>query len=131
MIKALAHVAINTTDLERSIRFYHETLGFPIVEDLTLENGRRLVHLQAGGQVTIELVGQPEPLASIPAAPQAGLAHLALAVDDVGAVYEVWRARGVEFTGEPRPGSGQIRRLVFCKDPDGTLIELVERAAGV
>jgi len=127
MITGLAHAAINAADLERSLHFYRDILGFPVVEDLTLESGVRLVHVRVGERATVELFGRPEPLAPIPAVSQAGLVHLALAVDDVDAVYAELAAKGVEFTGEPRPGRGQTRRLVFCKDPDGTLIEFVEK----
>lgn len=127
MITGLAHAAINAADLERSLHFYRDILGLPVVEDLTLETGVRLVHLRVGEGATVELFGRPEPLAAIAPAPQAGLTHLALAVDDVDAVYAELRAKGVEFTGAPRPGLGQTRKLVFCKDPDGTLIEFVEK----
>lgn len=127
MITGLAHAAINAADLERSLHFYRDILGLPVVEDLTLPTGVRLVHLRVEEGATVELFGRPEPLAPIPALPQAGLVHLALAVDDVDAAYAELRAKGVEFTGPPRPGLGQTRRLVFCKDPDGTLIEFVEK----
>gem|GEM_PF-74747 len=122
-----SHVAINTVDLERSLHFYHETLGFPIVEDLTIAGGVRLVHVRAGEGLTIELFGHPSAPAPLPTGLQAGLAHLALAVDDLDQAYADLRAKGVEFTVPPRSGGGQTKRLAFCKDPDGTLIELVEK----
>jgi len=127
MITGLAHAAINASDLERSLHFYRDILGFPVVEELTLDDGVRLVHVRVGERATIELFGRPEPLAALPSAPQAGLVHLALAVDDLDKTYAELRARGVEFTSEPRPGRGQTRKLAFCKDPDGTLIEFAEK----
>jgi len=127
MITAVSHVGINTTDLDRSLRFYHEILGLPIVEDLTLESGLRLVHLRAGPHSTVELFGRPEAVLPPPEGRYAGLVHLAVNVDDVDAAYARLRAQGVQFTVEPRPGKGQTKRLAFLQDPDGTLIELVEK----
>jgi catechol 2,3-dioxygenase-like lactoylglutathione lyase family enzyme len=61
-----------------------------------------------------------------------GLARLAMQVDDIQAEYERLRERGVEFISEPVPillGATAIK-IVFFRDPDGTLLELVEMAQG-
>lgn len=127
MIKGVAHAAINATDLERSLRFYRDLLGLPVVEDLTMDNGVRLVHLAVGPSSTIELFGRPGPMGPLPAGQNAGLVHLALTVDDVDAVYARLQAQGVEFHVTPRPGRGQTKRLAFFKDPDGVPVEIVEK----
>jgi catechol 2,3-dioxygenase-like lactoylglutathione lyase family enzyme len=126
-IKGVAHVAVNATNIERSIRFYHEKLGFPIIEDLTLETGFRLVHVQISPGSTIELFGRVEPVKLMPEGQYAGIVHLALTVDDVDKMYAELQARGVEFTSAPRVGRGQTKKLVFFKDPDGVLIEVCEK----
>jgi catechol 2,3-dioxygenase-like lactoylglutathione lyase family enzyme len=61
-----------------------------------------------------------------------GLARLAMQVDDIEAEYTRMRDRGVEFISEPAPillGATAIK-IVFFRDPDGTLLELVEMAQG-
>jgi catechol 2,3-dioxygenase-like lactoylglutathione lyase family enzyme len=61
-----------------------------------------------------------------------GLARLAIQVDDIEADYARMRAAGVDFTSEPvliTLGATAIK-IVFFEDPDGTLLELVELAAG-
>jgi catechol 2,3-dioxygenase-like lactoylglutathione lyase family enzyme len=63
---------------------------------------------------------------------QTGLARLALQVEDIDAEYARLKERGVEFMTEPVPitlGATPIK-IVFFRDPDGTLLELVEVGGG-
>ncbi len=126
MIKGVAHIAIDTADMGRSLAFYRDTLGLPVIDDLTLPTGLRLVQVELQPGCTVELVARPEALGPAPAGQSAGLAHFALVVDDVDAVHAALQARGVEFTTLPRDGVGAMKRLAFCKGPDGELIELVQ-----
>ncbi|NNL85870.1 MAG: VOC family protein, partial [Myxococcales bacterium] len=45
---------------------------------------------------------------------------------ELDAVYERLRADGVEFPRPPQAGKDGMANLAICKDPDGTLIELLE-----
>jgi catechol 2,3-dioxygenase-like lactoylglutathione lyase family enzyme len=61
-----------------------------------------------------------------------GFARLALQVDDIESEYARMRDQGVEFLSEPTLitlGATAIK-IVFFKDPDGTLLEFVELSAG-
>jgi catechol 2,3-dioxygenase-like lactoylglutathione lyase family enzyme len=63
---------------------------------------------------------------------ETGLARLAMQVDDIEGAYARMSERGVEFVSEPVPillGATTIK-IVFFRDPDGTLLELVELAHG-
>ena len=51
--------------------------------------------------------------------------HLAFYVADVDAEAARLRAAGVTFDVEPRTATGDVR-LVFFRDPDGTLLELMD-----
>lgn len=126
MIKGAAHIAVNTSDLNCSLAFYREALGLPVVEDITLPTGVRLVMLELQPGCTIELVARPEELGAAPTGQNAGLAHIALQVDDVDAAYAALQVKGVEFTVLPQAGVGPMKRLAFCKGPDGEVIELVQ-----
>ena len=64
-----------------------------------------------------------ERLAELPP----GMPRLALRTKDLPAMYEDLRAKGVEFLSEPQEinlAGGE--RVVCLKDPDGTIIELLE-----
>jgi catechol 2,3-dioxygenase-like lactoylglutathione lyase family enzyme len=63
---------------------------------------------------------------------QTGLARLAMQVDDIEGEYRRMRERGIEFLSEPTAillGATAIKIVLF-RDPDGTLLELVELANG-
>jgi catechol 2,3-dioxygenase-like lactoylglutathione lyase family enzyme len=71
-----------------------------------------------------------QPLVRTPK--ETGLARLAMQVDDIEGEYARMRERGVEFISAPAPillGATMIK-IVFFRDPDGTLLELVELANG-
>jgi glyoxylase I family protein len=60
----------------------------------------------------------------------AGWRHLALRVDSIEAARDELTRRGVTFT-EPIKPAGGGGRVLFFSDPEGNLLHLVERPAGV
>jgi catechol 2,3-dioxygenase-like lactoylglutathione lyase family enzyme len=56
---------------------------------------------------------------------QLGMRHMAYKVKSVDAVAERLKKAGVEFTLNPLDATGGVR-IAFFKDPDGTLVEIVE-----
>jgi catechol 2,3-dioxygenase-like lactoylglutathione lyase family enzyme len=99
------------TDLEQSVRFYRDMLGF-----YEIDGGPDTVIL-ASGDTRVVLVTAPEltPVKS-------RLVHLNLEVGDVEAVYQELKIRGVRFTYPPRVvNRGERLELVAAafKDPDG------------
>jgi glyoxylase I family protein len=55
----------------------------------------------------------------------AGIRHLAIAVDDFDAAMAELKAKNVKFLGEPTENSGN--RLVFFHDLDGNILHLIAR----
>lgn len=118
------HVFMQVSDLERSIKFYTEGLGF--VEKVSWGQGSgRMVLLDTGDGNYFELSqGNPKP--------EGGLfQHVALRADDCDSAIESARAAGAEVTIEPRdvnlPTDPPIKiRIAFFKGPDGEVIELFQ-----
>jgi catechol 2,3-dioxygenase-like lactoylglutathione lyase family enzyme len=103
-------------DLERSLRFYGETMGFTIAyatsTNAMVESGRTRILLRQGS-------------AQRPARTD----HLQLQVADVEARYRDLQSRGVEFPEPPRALSSDDDLelwLARLRDPDGHEIELIE-----
>lgn len=140
-LQALTHVGICVSDLERSLRFYRDLLGFAWEHELHVagEPTDTLLRLKgvdlhavylARDGVRIELLY----FASPPAPPrrerpmhEPGLTHLSFRVADLDATLAALRAAGERVLDEtvlsfPDFGSAAC----FVVDPDGQLIELVQ-----
>lgn len=131
MVQGFEHVGMTTSDLDRTIAFYCGLLGLEEILVKRTGEGGRIAFLETG-RVMLEIV---EPATSIqtPArevpVTEAGIRHITFRVDDVEAIYERLRAAGVEFTVPPRRAANAelIRKVAFCKDPDGIVVEFLER----
>ena len=139
-VKAFTHYGLCVSELDRSMRFYTEGLGFQhvITHDIGNEYGKALevegnvklssVFLTRDG-VSMEILAYDSPSTyGEPSAHrnQLGLTHLSFAVDDVDSVVEKLIGLGgsvMPDTDTKMEGGG---RLIFCADPDGTRVELIE-----
>jgi len=143
MIRGIHHTAISTGDLERSLRFYRDLLGFEEVFSSAWEAGTagadritglkdssaRLVMLKAGN-ACIELFQFASPTPKLAEAMRPvcdhGITHICLDVTDVDAEYERLKAAGMHFHCPPQ-GMGGVR-ATYGRDPDGNVVELLEVA---
>lgn len=137
-----SHLGICVSDLERSLRFYCEALGFHAAESHVVgdEFGRLMeldgvslrsqfvrrdaVAIELLQYTTPEVIGEPvrRPMN------QLGLTHLSVRVDDVDAVAAtVERLGGTVVTGTRTTFdlSGTTLDFLYCTDPDGVRIELM------
>lgn len=143
------HTAFTVSDLDRSIAFYRDLLGFELVHQQ-----------QQSNEYTRKFVGYPDAdikiaMLKIPGydsgisghlielnqylAPQGqkadvqtcntGAAHLALVVDDMKETYEFLAAKGVRFKSEPVAITAGRNKGGFCcymSDLDDITLELVQ-----
>ncbi|MFD3545451.1 VOC family protein [Streptomyces sp. NPDC058655] len=119
------HVGLNVTDLDRSLAFYRDALGFPVLGE-GKEEGRRFAFLGQGGELALTLWQQADG-AFAPAS--AGLHHLAFSagtVEEVREYEERLRSLGVDFAydGVVSHGEGAASGGIFFHDPDGTRLEI-------
>jgi catechol 2,3-dioxygenase-like lactoylglutathione lyase family enzyme len=102
-------------------------LGAQVIRSMV--DGKPRIDLKLGGaNVFIMPVGPGDPVNPPPVTPYQGLDHFGLAVSGVDAVAAELKAKGAEFTMEPRtirPGL----RICFLRGPQGVSIELLERDA--
>jgi catechol 2,3-dioxygenase-like lactoylglutathione lyase family enzyme len=139
----VSHVGICVSDWKRSLRFYHDVLGFRYVHELELSGEPastllqledldfRAITLEREG-LRIELLHYERPghvCGQIPRPMnQLGLTHLSLRADDLDATVSELEEAGVDIREPTRIDVPEANaRAVFITDPDGTLIELVQR----
>lgn len=130
MTFALHHVALIVSDYERSKRFYTQTLGLPIVQEVFREDrGSWKLDLGLADGAQLELFSFPDP-PQRPTQPEAcGLRHLALAVADLDAEVARLADAGVEVE-DVRVDAHTGARFTFFADPDGLPIEFYELGGG-
>jgi lactoylglutathione lyase len=143
MEPTFSHFGICVSDLDRSLRFYCDALGFEKAESHAIGSEfARLMEFDdvavtsqfiRMGTVAIELLAfsEPSPFGDRErrAVNQLGLTHLSFRVADVAAVA----ARVVELGGAVVESSrttidfgGTPLEFVYCTDPDGVRVELMD-----
>jgi glyoxylase I family protein len=124
MIMAIHHVSLLVSDTQRALDFYHGILGLAVDESRPRMDFPGAWLLAGGPQ--IHLIERAGHRASGTAATHGGRDyHVALAVAELDALSAVLTAHGIAYTPS-RSG----RRALFCRDPDGNVIELVEVRTG-
>ena len=128
-------ICIICHDLEKSLYFYQEIMGFEIALDVFVTDeiamkaglapkGFRQVRLKAG-ETLIKLVGidpSPGPRTDEFAA---GVRWLTFFISDMAGTYKKMKEQGVTFLGEPFSAM-EAAGVACALDPDGILIEMVE-----
>ena len=116
----IGHVVLKVRDLDRSLAFYRDLLGFTVVSELS----NVMIFLAADGQSHHDLallrVGQQAP-SPVPSA--VGLYHVAIQLADFDAVrsaHALLSERGL-LRGAIDHG---VSRSLYTADPDGNEIEL-------
>ncbi|MET7438773.1 MULTISPECIES: VOC family protein [unclassified Streptomyces] len=125
MTPRTGHIGLSVTDLDRSLGFYRDVLGFGLIGE-GKEEDRRYAFLGEGGSPVLTLWQQAEGSYD---RGRAGLHHLAFEVDSVERVREyetALRAYGVEFAyeGVVAHGEGRASGGIFFHDPDGIRLEI-------
>ncbi len=120
------HLAIAARDPAALADWYCETLGFRALSDNGQSRPTRLLAGPGGGMIEMMPDDGTSPPGRELFAP--GLSHLAIRVAGMETVLGQLRARGVEVTA-PKEAAGGGRVANFL-DPEGNVVQVVERPAG-
>ena len=139
------HVGLTVSDLARSIGFYRDLLGFHVAYErgeVTADYMPRLVGIP-GARLKIaglDLPGlhldlieyiAPKGAERAGSTSDVGNIHVGFSVDDLWTAYRELSTAGVHFTSEPvspTAGPNQGGWAVYFQDPDGTTLEMIQRA---
>lgn len=124
----LDHAALVVASLDRSTAFYSALLGLDVRNRVELSD-HTIQYLASGTEVLLELIayqsgaaGQPLSTPGLPAAH-----HLAWQVPDAGELLPRITALGGSIVSGPVFMPELQQTSVLFQDPDGFLIELVEK----
>jgi len=120
---------IRVTDLNRSLSFYTEGLGFQIVKKSDYPTDRfTLVFLRAAGDSLngplIELTHNWDTEKYIRGD---AYGHMAFQVDSIDEIQEKLKKAGFDLSWGPGKTPDGVRSMAFVDDPDGFEIELLEK----
>jgi lactoylglutathione lyase len=114
----LDHVGIYVSDLKKSVSFYQNLFGFPVVMEFT--SGEAKIKMLDLGLGKLELVQRP---GSPGTPPDGNWSHLAIDEPQFDLVLEKLEERSIE-TRLVTMDNGN--RLCFFSDPDGHVIEIMD-----
>lgn len=117
----IGHVHLKVADLERALSFYHDVLGFEVMQ----KYGTQAAFISAGGyhhhiglNTWESRGGSPPPRGST------GLFHVAILYPSRSALADALRrvlAAGIEIDGASDHG---VSEAIYLRDPDGNGVEL-------
>jgi catechol 2,3-dioxygenase-like lactoylglutathione lyase family enzyme len=144
-ILAADHTGITVSNLERSLAFWRDVLGFELshtahqtgemAKEITGVPGAelKLAVVKTPGGHKIELLEYLAPAGRerhVDLRPcDVSFAHVALVVDNLDEILSAIEASGWKAAGKPQTlqsGPNAGKRVVYVRDPDGTTIEFMQ-----
>lgn len=120
-ITGLAHIGIFVKDMEASVRFYRDTLGFEVTDECNL--GSRLVFCNKG-TCLLELIRPKNYEPRVPGQ----IDHIAVEVVEIEPLVCRLIEKGVKFLGDISEVPSLLGGVknIFFEGPDGERIEFFE-----
>ncbi len=134
LAQEMHHFAIVVADLDESLRWYEEKLGFKLekrfgfpefkteIAHIVSESGLRIEVMSRSGST----IGPDVDRDAFDALLTQGAKHIGFLVQDVDATAEELKRRGIELVHEPTAVPPAGVRNCWIRDNTGTLIEFVE-----
>lgn len=124
----LLHTMLRVGDLQRSIDFYTQHLGMKLLRQSDNEAYKYTLAFVGYGdekdhtvlELTYNWDTSEYDLGT-------AFGHIAIGVEDIYGLCEQLKANGVNVTREPGPVKGGKTVIAFIKDPDGYMVELIQR----
>ena len=125
--KKAIDIGVIVSDIDASLNFYVDMLGLEKVQETPIWNG--MMHRLAFGDSFIKLIDPKTipPQGSPNLEGNLGFRYLTLQVTNINELCEELGNKGIEFTLEKKEYMPGVT-IAMVKDPDGNIVEFVERA---
>ncbi|HPP88641.1 MAG TPA: VOC family protein [bacterium] len=137
----IRHIGIVTQNLDKMLQFYTKLLKIEIISK-NEEKGEyidKLLGLKNGNIITIKLGKENKILLELlyfnnPVSEktqnkkcyQTGLTHISFDVEDIETLFNNFIKKNTTYISQPIINPDKTAKVMFCNDPDGNLLELVE-----
>lgn len=143
MVRSVRHTGLVVADLERSLTFYRDMLGLSIYQRMT-ESGPFIERIVGLPGVVLEWVKLLAPDGSLvellkyqnqaarlvgegySKSDTLGFSHIAFTVAEIETLYKRLCKKGFHCNCAPQVSPDGLVKVVYCHDPDGIVVELVE-----
>jgi len=127
----LAHTSVRTSNMDKSIDFYDKLMGLKLLSRRQIpQNDAEIAFLQdpEGKGARLELTWFRKQEKFVQAEYEERVFdHIAFEIKDMKQTIAMMRKNRVTITDEPYKLGPTGPVIAFIEDPDGTLIELIER----
>ena len=110
------YATIIVKDMDESIKFYTEVMGFEIDSQHNPLPGATITLLKGEGDAMIELIENTQY--------ETGLYSVGMDVEDINKTVKKLKSKGAKITMEPIPIT--VGNLAFLEDPNGVRIALIQ-----
>jgi lactoylglutathione lyase len=124
----LLHTMLRVTDLEKSIDFYQNVLEMKLLrQSENAEYKYTLAFLGYGDELDTTVIELTYNWGTESYDLGNAYGHIAIETDDIYQTCEKIKSLGGIITREPGPVKGGTTVIAFVKDPDGYMIELINK----
>ena len=124
----LLHTMIRVGDLEKSIAFYTEALGMELLRKHDYPEGKfTLAFLGYGDEASNAVLELTHNWDTSGYDLGNAFGHIAIGAEDIVSACDRVREYGGQVTREPGPMKHGTTVIAFVKDPDGYVIEFIEK----
>jgi lactoylglutathione lyase len=112
----IKYTTLIVKDMEESIKFYTEVMGFEIDSQYDLGPVGNITLLKGEGETMVEIIENPvdEP----------GIFSIGMDVEDLDTTIKELKSKGAKITMEPMAIT--VGTLAFIEDPNGVRIALIQ-----
>ena len=121
MILGISHIALTVADMDKSVHFYCDVLGFSVAFDINNDKDEPWIkYIKAGSSQFIELFYNRKGENN-----NGSFSHVCFEVDDIQKTAKNLRLHNINVDSGPSQGKDNNYQC-WAKDPDGNRIEFMQ-----